>query len=134
VTDLPTHKSECPSCHGTKRDPDACEADVDVHDDICPECPECPDCDGTGKVHWEWRHEETEACGGCTERAQDAACAGLKGDDWRKARLAAYHAQPEVPCARYGEDGETAICLPCALALHAAVCGCDKWPKGVHGE
>ena len=141
MTDLLDHESECPCCYGSTRDSDLCESDDHeaqiAEDGLCPECPECHDCDGSGEVTWAWRHEVTEACDVCTKAAVGAVTTahvslpGYAFIDLERARAKAARDLPEVPCDRWGEDGDKAVCLPCALAQHARMCGCDKWPKGV---
>lgn len=127
---LPYHTVACPTCDGTGRRPEDCQAEPEHDaDTACDGCPDCYTCDGAGKVYWEWSEDGDGPCDERTQRAQREAPKGLSGEGWSRARLRAHYAQPDVPIAHWG-GVYISVCRPCALRLHAEQCGCDRWPKG----
>lgn len=105
------HGGDCSTCEGSGRNIDDIEDEAlyeraaNGDAEALAQAPECSRCEGSGTILWHWSHEEDGVC------------------DW--CRYEARARRPGVPVCEWGEEGEQLVCLPCARAAHARICGCD---------
>ncbi len=114
MTTLRDHRGgDCGRCNGTGYkwpcDYHDFDADTEPEPGSCPECTECDDCDGTGLSTWTWDDDRHGVCDKCGAR-------GVRVADWLKD-------------GGWDTEEEVAVCERCALASHAAACGCAEWPR-----